>query len=189
MTLAPEHVPPDGDCLFHAVFRILKDVPSLSGVYTSPHQLRERVALAALTSPRADSFLRGWVELHRQAKAHKEPDMLMETMHVEHVYEDLTVADKYVAAAAMLDKYKYWGEEFALLTLEECLGVRFLVLDPITKHLIAREHGNTNARHVGILQLSNVHYEPMVEKETKRAAWTPDLIPALIEQFQSSSES
>ena len=189
MTLRPEHVAPDGDCLFHSILRCIKDVPFLSGVYTSAHQLRERVALAILSDPRAETFLRGWIELHQQAKQHKEIEMLMETMHVEHVYKDLTTADKYVAAMTMLDKQKYWGEEFALLTLEECLGVRFIVVDSHTNRTVSREHRKHDAKYVSVLLLSNLHYEPLIDKDTRRAAWPLDNLPQSLRNLQSSSES
>lgn len=188
-------VPGDGDCFFHTVLAIAKDVIQHEGeedelvralqafCVAEPFtvdDLRRAVARRVLNLADAEctDAVRGWIGIFAEAKKENNASIMAEFDHVREVHDDITPADRWVLFRAMCDKNRWWANEFALQTLERAIPLRFVVVDH-TMNVMFRERdlaGRSPGR-VAIVMLHGQHYEPMRTELSKRLSFQKDGIP------------
>jgi hypothetical protein len=265
LVLKPIAVPGNGDCLFHAVARILIDwldrssgkagdddgdggrpaseavrnelapegrradgglrpraqsaPPSEAKVSTkaqapppTPEELaevarylRSRVAMRVLDPEDRGCavVLDMWWRLWKDGCAEKDAEMMTEMQHMRGLagpVEDppggmhFSLADRRVIFRNMMDPRIYWGDEFALRTLEAVLGCRLCVVNE-SYHVVKRDHGafempssaaklpdgalpDHDGPFLGLLLLTRAHYEPLSGAGCGTLAWDMRALPA-----------
>jgi hypothetical protein len=202
LVLKPLSVPGNGDCLFHSVALILmdwldRDVGSADTAAPSPPTssemsevaayLRSRVAMRVLdpADEGCNAVLDTWWLLWENGRKEKDAEIMMEMQHMRGVAGPVTMAgrnhfalaDRRVVFRNMMDPRFYWGDEFALRTMEAVLGCRLCVVNEHYQ-VVKREHGayempseaatlpdGALPKHrgpfLGLLLLNRAHYEPL----------------------------
>lgn len=203
--LRPVGVPGNGDCLFYAVGRILIDwldrlgmeaaglgsasapaaavapePPTRAELDEVARYLRGRVAARVLDpeDEGSEETLAAWWRLWSDAQREKNAELMVETRHMQGVAGGaLTLADRRLIFRNMMDPRIYWGDDFALRSLEAVLGCRLCVVNE-SMRVVKREHGADErttagsllppeampAGHrpfLGMLILAHAHYEPL----------------------------
>jgi hypothetical protein len=171
------------------------DPPSRAELDEVARYLRGRVA-ARVLDPKDDgcaAALSTWWRLWADACREKDAEMMTEMRHMQGVAGwppaeegspgrqaaplSLSLADRRLVFRNMMNPGIYWGDEFALRSLEAVLGCRLCV---VNEHLrvVKREHGadettslgallpadSLPANHrpfLGLLILAHAHYEPL----------------------------
>jgi hypothetical protein len=142
--------------------------------------LRGRVA-ARVLDPADDgcaATLTAWLRLWEDACREKDPEMMMEMRHMQGVAGGpLTLADRRLVFRNMMNPGVYWGDEFALRSLEAVLGCRLCVVNEQLR-VVKRQHGahektslgallpaeslpSNHRPFLGLLLLAHAHYEPL----------------------------
>lgn len=164
--------------------------------------LRGRVAMRVLDPEDAacNETLATWWQLWRNGCKEKDIEIMMEMQHMKGVTgppeQGVTgppeqgvktnspspprfpLADRRIVFRNMMDPRIYWGDEFALRTMEAVLGCRLCVVNE-RYHVVQREHGgrevgrgspsslpegalpDNDVPFLGLLLLVNSHYEPL----------------------------
>jgi len=143
--------------------------------------LRGRVAARVLDPSDAScsETLAAWWRLWTGACAEKDAEMMTEMRHMSGVTGNgagpLTLADRRVVFRNMMDPRIYWGDEFALRSLEAALCCRLCVVNERFR-VVKREHGANETQSLGellpgpegqrtpflgLLILAHQHYEPL----------------------------
>ncbi|AVK76985.1 hypothetical protein pmac_cds_297 [Pandoravirus macleodensis] len=177
----------NGDCLFHSVRLGLLSVPR-SGAPTST-QLRQAVARTVLD--RNDrAALAALVQWREILCASRDPDLWRDYGHARAlVGEAPPFSDRArrMVYEAMCDAGTYWGDDYAVATLERIIGVAIVV--------VARSGGGNGGSNGGggrcrgrltgsagrgvsarwhiILCLDGAHYQPLVRCVRRRARYDP----------------
>lgn len=186
MILQPLRTPGDGNCLFSAVAQIVADrltqgrgvtQDQLAGV---TQFLRARVAERVLRERDAEvnETVASWYRLWRGALREKDRELMEEFKHMRNVGHPLTALDRRVLFRNMMNAGVYWGEEFALRSLERTLRCRLCVIDAAYK-VIRREPAALSEEplFVGFLFLRHQHYEPLRAVPSERLSWAPGELP------------
>lgn len=125
----------NGDCFFHAIhLGLLSCFPRTA---LSTDDLRKLVASSVFHSPRnADirNILNEWREILLQAKSapDRDDDIVREFRHAlplltaENAVTDLGVLS--AVYHAMSDRNRYWADNYAVLMLQQILGIHIIVL-------------------------------------------------------------
>jgi hypothetical protein len=216
--LKPLAVPGNGDCLFFSVAHMLLDwLDRESGHPAQPptpeelaevaRYLRGRVAIRVLDPNDAgcNNALLVWWRLWKEACRERESEMMVEMRHMKGVSGpepsaeghgdesgSFMLADRRILFRNMMDPAVYWGDEFALRTMEAVLGCRLCVVNE-QYMIIKRETGQneqyspkaalpsgalpvSSAPFLGMLLLSHSHYEPLAGPNGE-LAWKMDELP------------
>jgi hypothetical protein len=226
-TLNAVPVPGDGDCLFSSVALILLDwldrqeedgarqeVPA-QDVRDVARYLRSLVASRILdrTDEESERMLATWRRLWADARAEAaKGDAAALTQELQHLDESicgggggdtgdpppLTLAQRRALFRNMMDPRRYWGDEFALRTLEACLDARFCVVDE--RLSVIKRELNESPRisalcrlpadilpadagpFLGILLLRHAHYEPAAT-DSGQKAWALRDLPVQLQRI------
>lgn len=127
-------VPSDGDCLFHCIAMVMKDL----GKDVHARQLRYHVAQTMFQDdPRVNSVIQKWVELYTAIAAIQPPDreLLREYLHVREVaekygHEPLCQEARESIYRHMMHRGIFYGEEYSIDVLRDVLDLDILVLSP-----------------------------------------------------------
>lgn len=156
ITCAP--VPEDGDCFFSSIVVAMKD----AGVETTSKRLRHLVAVEVLNPGNqvAQQTIDRWRELLAAGISARNGQLIREYYHAMPV----VTADGPVERKRLYEQMMtsaYWGEQFALETLEEKLNLKIDVIDAETGKLTQKKHHSGD--HWGVLTLViwAAHYRPM----------------------------
>lgn len=197
-------VPGDGDCLFHSVVFMLqtlssdsfrKLVSSLTNRPIRPDQpqelsrlLRFRVAARVLDEEDEDAkaTIDVWQQLWADAVKEKSLDMMAEMGHLANVMQPASRVDRRILFSNMLNAKMYWGDEFALRTLERLMRCTFIVFDDSYKP-VRRERTALGGRplFVGLLLLRGMHYEPLyvTDGSAKRVLFRYEELPPVLREL------
>jgi len=154
----------DGNCFFNSVALALRQ----TGVaHTSAIRLRNIVAnrICSLGDAEAEETRKQWRELLQQAIVYRNGEMIAEFGHAFPLLADPDM--KQVQTVMRLKRNmltsKYWGEEFAIQTLEDRFQVPFNVLNLSCEK--QRSFSKNSEVSGGILLvLYGNHYVPLFEK-------------------------
>jgi hypothetical protein len=198
MLLQPLDVPGDGNCLFAALAHIVLDRVSrgrrwsegeADKMVTSVAQLlRSKVAGRVLsgTDADADGVVGVWHKLWKSAVREKNAELQVEFRHMSNVGYPLTALDRRILFRNMMNPAIYWGDEFALRSLEQLLQCRLCVIDS-TLRVIRREPGPPQRPDfIAFLLLRNQHYQPLRSMPESRFAWDPAELPAKLRSLLDS---
>lgn len=192
MLLQPLDVPGDGNCLFTSLSHVLLDRLARGRrwaqgdferqVAAVARLLRSRVAARVLDAAdaEADQVVATWHKLWKGAVREKNAELQVEFRHMSNVGYPLTALDRRILFRNMMRPAIYWGDEFALRSMERLLHCRLCVIDASLR-VIRREPGPPQQPHfVAFLLLRNQHYQPLRTMPESRFAWEPaDLPPKL----------
>lgn len=227
-------IPGDGNCLFSSVARILLDwldrcdagaagasalpAPTGEDVRDVATYLRSLVATRVLdpgdveSEQMIETWRRLWADARRDGTADSAA-MLAELQHLDATIPPpeagpLTLAQRRSLHRNMMRPQRYWGDEFALRTLEAALDGRFCVVDE-RLNVIKRELNESGSvspvcrvprdvlppekgPFLGVLLLRHAHYEP-ASTEDGQLAWSMHDLPAelkgIVAFLRSSSSS
>lgn len=120
--------PGNGDCLFHAVSRALRE----GGVATTSHSaLRQLVARSVLQPGRqALSAMTAWMGMVQAGMGAEVPHALAVYPSYVRQGRRLTPANLHALYAAMMDPRLYWGDEYAIQVLERAFRCCLLIYAP-----------------------------------------------------------
>lgn len=190
-----QQVPGNGDCLFYSVAYILQSwytrkesetkigVPDLESLCK---YLRSKVALRVLdeSDAQCSDVIQTWHNLWSDAVKEKDMEMIHEMKHMHNVLQPMTVVDRRVLFKNMLDSSIYWGDEFALQSLENFLGCMFVVVNDRFAFVQRQYRPETllNPKWISMLLLRGCHYEALHDN-SGRFCWAIDQLPPLIQEL------
>jgi len=190
----------NGDCFFHAVHLGLLSCFPHSALSTS--DLRMLVAGSVFCSLRDSTvraILKEWRDILVQAvittttvpagsTAATVPDdaILREFRHALPLLTDATVMDIGVLSAvyhAMVDRRRYWADNYAVLMLQQILGIHLIVLgEPGFVHPPTRCRPLPDDFCIILVNDSNTHYRVCVTRHHRVAAFRWRNIPRFIQR-------
>jgi hypothetical protein len=198
MLLQPMEVMGNGDCLFLSMAHVLLDrltrgrrwqEGDYSKQVTSVSRLlRHKVASRMLDAgdAEADRVAGTWHRLWKGAVREKDVELQVEFRHMTNVGYPLTALDRRVLFRNMLNPSVYWGEEFALRTMEKLLHCRLCVIDASLR-VIRREPGPPQRPDfIAFLLLQSQHYRPLRTMPESRFAWDPAELPPKLRSLLDS---
>jgi len=179
-------VPADGDCLFHSVAMILhkryselKEEGSLPAPSSVSRYLRSRVALRVLdeTDEECTHVIELWHTLWVDAVKERQGELMNELRHMHNVHRPLSAMDRRVLFGNMMNRDIYWGDEFALQTMEKVLNCMFVVVNE-RLHVVQRDYGaaGEDKEWMAMLLLRGQHYEPVYANDGSYS-WSMEDIP------------
>jgi hypothetical protein len=200
-----QSVPGNGDCLFYSVSHIILDrykgaklsskVPSLENLTL---YLRRKVALRVLDVDDAESngIIQTWHKLWTDAVREKDAELMNEMRHMQNVLQPMSLCDRKILFRNMCNPAVYWGDEFALKTLERLLGCMFVVVNDrfeivqreysssssSSSHTSAASAASHDLRWISMLLLRGMHYEPLHDNEGSYC-WALGQLPPAIQGF------
>lgn len=199
-------VPRDGDCLFSSVAKSIKTArremqnkiaANAHTFFSHPRELRQRgfiwsaqllrdfVAASVLKPDMSrDEALKVWH--HRYQSAKKEGVVTEEDFpHMSDVTErPVTPTFRRQVWEVLRDRKRYWGDEIAILALEQILGIRIVVM---YKNRVAKshDHGHDFAPVAFVVtRLRHQHYEPLVFTNGKMLFTFRELPLCLVQKAQ-----
>lgn len=192
MLLQPLDVPGNGDCLFTSLAHVLLDRLARGRRWAEGEFDRQIVSVARLLRSKVagqvldesdgetDGVVATWHKLWKGAVREKNVELQLEFRHMTNVGYPLTALDRRILFRNMMKSTVYWGDEFALRSLERVLQCRLCVIDG-TLRVIRREPGPPRRPNfIAFLLLRNQHYQPLRTMPESRFAWEPaDLPPKL----------
>jgi hypothetical protein len=118
-----------------------------------------------------------WHSLWEDAIKERDGEMINELRHMHNVHHPLSSMDRRVLFGNMMNRGIYWGDEFALQTMEKVLNCMFVVVNE-RLHIIQREYDvDAGSRDwIALLLLRGQHYEP-IHDNTGAFSWNMDSIP------------
>jgi len=193
--LTIQAVPGDGDCLFYSVSHILHSrfskaelksaVPKMSEL---AKYLRSKVAMRVMdvTDEESNSIISTWHRLWSDALREKDMELMMEMRHMQNVMQPMSTIDRKILFRNMLNPGIYWGDEFALKTMEKALSCIFVVVNDRFE-IVQREYSKSGvnpstAKWISMLLLRGMHYEPLHDN-TGNYCWTMGQLPDVIQNF------
>lgn len=189
-------VPADGDCLFSSI----RVACAVSGnIDYKVRNLRAAVAntVLDLKDDHMTQLLTSWRTMYTEALKDSNLEIAREYGQMEGI-ESLDADNRKKLYKNMMDKNIYWGDQHTLMTFEDILGVRFIILTPEAKgaSFVYRDEAvETDEKipvtHVILLSLNNRHYEPIgytVPGGKVRFAFTVEDIPTVIENLCKTQE-
>lgn len=142
----------DGSCLFHSISQALRHPGTSKVIPISGMQLRRHVSNHVLDR-RADTEIGVWFDMWRSMP------VIGESYDVVHGLEDMyenggldAVVD---TIAERILRPDYWGNEFVLSVLANCLQINIIVVGRMTYP------SDVLYDHKMFLQLTDEHYEPL----------------------------
>lgn len=198
MLLQPLDVPGDGNCLFTSISHVLLDRIARGRTWAEGDFQRQVVSIAKLLRSRVaarvldagddevNRVVSTWHKLWRGAVREKNVELQIEFRQMSNVGFPLTAIDRRILFRNMLNSTIYWGEEFALRSLEKLLHCRLCVIDASLR-VVRREPGPPQKPHfVAFLLLRNQHYQPLRTTPDNRFAWEPAEMPPKLRSLVDS---
>lgn len=186
-----QSVPGDGDCLFTSVAHILHDRFSNSDKLPRvPHlskYLRSKVAMRVMDvrDEASNAMVDTWHKLWTDALREKDVELMTEMKHMQNVLHPMSAIDRKILCRNMLNPGIYWGDEFALNTLEKALGCIFVVVNDRFE-IVQREYTSSPkpdaAKWISMLLLRGMHYEPLHDNDGNYC-WAMGQLPDVIQSF------
>jgi len=188
-----QSVPGNGDCLFYSVSHIILDrykdaklsskVPTLENL---TRYLRRKVAMRVLDEGDEEGgrIIETWHKLWRDAVREKDVELMLEMRHMQNVLQPMSLCDRKILFRNMCDASVYWGDEFALRTLEKFLGCVFVVVNDRFE-IVQREYGSAQSLEphwISMLLLRGMHYEPLHDNAGSYC-WAFEQLPPTIQGF------
>jgi hypothetical protein len=188
-------VPGDGDCLFYSVSHILNNrfssaerksaIPKISEL---AKYLRSKVAMRVMDArdEESNAIISTWHKLWSDALREKDTELMMEMRHMQNVMQPMSTIDRKILFRNMLNPGIYWGDEFALKTMEKALGCIFVVVNDRFE-IVQREYTKSGvspstAKWISMLLLRGMHYEPLHDN-SGTYCWTMGQLPDVIQNF------
>lgn len=192
-----QSVPADGNCLFTSVAYVLHNrfsdttrAKESSPLPKIPHlskYLRSKVAMRVMDvrDEASNSMVDTWHKLWTDALREKDVELMSEMKHMQNVLHPMSLIDRKILFRNMMNPGIYWGDEFALITLEKSLGCIFIVVNDRFE-IVQREYISSfqpdTAKWISMLLLRGMHYEPLHDNDGNYC-WTMDQLPDLIQDF------
>lgn len=181
-------VPADGDCLFSSI----RVACAVSGnIDYKTKTLRAAVANTILdvNNERITELLKNWLSMYSDALKDNNLSMAREYAQMDGIDKSFDPESRKKLYKHMMDKNIYWGDQHALMTFEDILGVRFIILTPEAKgaSFVYRDDNHVESdipvTHVILLSLNNRHYEPIGYTGAGKVkfAFTVEDIPEVVE--------
>lgn len=197
-----QQVPGDGDCLFYSVAHILRNwylrkaeggggvseagAESVPDLESFCKYLRSKVALRVLdeSDAQCSDMIQTWHKLWRDAVKEKDMEMIHEMKHMLNVLQPTSTVDRRVLFKNMLDPSIYWGDEFALQSMEDFLGCMFVVVNDRFAFVQRQYKPETllTPRWISMLLLRGCHYEALQDNSGK-FCWSLEELPSLIQDL------
>jgi hypothetical protein len=188
-------VPGDGDCLFFSVAHILRDrfkdadeKGSMPDIKSFAKYMRSKVALRVLDESDAEctEIINTWHSLWYDALREKDMEMMHEMKHMHNVLRPLSKVDRRILFRNMMEPSIYWGDEFALQSMERFLGCMFVVVNERFA-FVQRQYSRITLEEpkwISMLLLRGAHYEPLHDN-SGNYCWAMDALPPLIQNLIS----
>lgn len=172
-------IPKDGSCFFKSLEYILG-----SQVWTS-FSLRFLVARSVLEKdPIVDTYVTSTMIDLWKSQSQVDGNNV-ETSLMEQVISPDGSLNRYQLFENMLDRHRYWGDQYAIIVIESILLFRVLVVVPSETQPVAASSAHDAQWYIDrdinlfvVVQLHHEHYEPMCHEMLHRHE-LPDIVQEL----------